>query len=364
MADGIEASSSSSIILSNNIVHSGTSCLSCINLKSELQRVQDDLKTAQFIIELLQKEVSSTSEQEFSRNYIHRKECGECDTDDWRQVRVSQATKKRVNLSPITDYCVPIANRYAVLNNLQESLNHFPKSVSPTPKTTSGKKKSLGVRKHTNLLIGDSHARGISERLTSHLGSSYQCTGYVKPNADLNIITSTASSAVKNLDKNDVVIMYGGAMDIARDNTASGLRSIRKFVQKCMHTNVLILNAHERFDLLATSCVNKEVVHYNRKMSKLIKCFDYAQVVKVDLQREQFTAHGMHVNRQGKDVTARCLVSAIRSIFIYRQCDSPIILKLGEDQQDRGSDILGFWTLSIVLVFKITKTRRFQWSSD
>jgi hypothetical protein len=99
------------------------------------------------------------------------------------------------------------------------------------------------------------------------LGSSYQCTGYVKPNADLNIITSTASLAVKNLDKNDDVIVYGGAIDIAGDNTASGLRSIRKSVQKCAHTNVLILNAREIYDLLATSCVNKEVAHYNRMMS-------------------------------------------------------------------------------------------------
>jgi hypothetical protein len=74
-------------------------------------------------------------------------------------------------------------------------------------------------------------------------------------------------------------------------------------------------------------------------MSKLIKCFDYAQVVKVDLQREQFTANGMHVNRQGKDVTARCLVLAIRNIFIHRHCGSPIILNWGEDQQDRGRNV-------------------------
>jgi hypothetical protein len=98
--------------------------------KNELQRVQNYLKTAQFIIELLQKEVGSKSEQESSGTYIHCTECGEYDTDGWRQVRVSQATKKRVNLPPITDYCVQTANRYAVLNNLQEPMNYFPKSRS------------------------------------------------------------------------------------------------------------------------------------------------------------------------------------------------------------------------------------------
>jgi hypothetical protein len=70
-------------------------------------------------------------------------------------------------------------------------------------------------------------------------------------------------------------------MDIARNNTASGLWAIRKVIQECMHTNVLILNACERSDLLTSSCVNKEAVHYNRKMCKLIKCLDYAQMLKV-----------------------------------------------------------------------------------
>jgi hypothetical protein len=132
--------------------------------------------------------------------------------------------------------------------------------------------------------------------------------------------------------------VYGGAIDIARDNMASGLRSIRKFVQTCAHTNVLILNVRERYDLLATSYVNNEVVYYNRMTSKLIKCFDYAQVVKDDLQREQYMVQGMHVNRQGKHLTARYLVWAIHNMFTDRHRDLPIILKWGEDPQDRGSN--------------------------
>jgi len=36
--------------------------------------------------------------------------------------------------------------------------------------------------------IGDNHARGCVERLIYHLGTSYEVTGYVKPNADLRHI--------------------------------------------------------------------------------------------------------------------------------------------------------------------------------
>jgi hypothetical protein len=101
--------------------------------------------------------------------------------------------------------------------------------VSPPEKITSVKKNSSSLKKHTILLIGDSRARGISERLASYLGPFYHCPGYVKPNADINIITSTGTLEVK---------------------TARGLLSIQQFIQKFVHTNVLILNAPVRFDCL------------------------------------------------------------------------------------------------------------------
>jgi hypothetical protein len=49
----------------------------------------------------------------------------------------------------------------------------------------------------------------------------------------------------------------------------------------------------------------------------------------------------MHLNRQGKDVTARYLVSVIHNIFRNRHCDSPIILKWKEDQQDWDINVPG-----------------------
>jgi hypothetical protein len=166
------------------------------------------------------------------------------------------------------------------------------------------------------------------------LGSSYRCTGYVKPNADLNIITTTGTSEVKPPDKNHVVIIYYGALDIARHNTTRGLFSIQQFIKNSEHTNVIILNAPARFDLSASSCVNKEVIHFNRKMLKLIKPLDYAQMVNVNRQREQFTTHGMHINRKRKDVTARYLATIIHSIFIKRLCYFPLILKWREDRHN------------------------------
>jgi hypothetical protein len=54
-----------------------------------------------------------------------------------------------------------------------------------------------------------------------------------------------------------------------------GLSSVLQFVKNSKHTNVIIMDAHHRFDLEASSCVNKEVTALNRKLNKIIKLYDH-----------------------------------------------------------------------------------------
>lgn len=61
--------------------------------------------------------------------------------------------------------------------------------------------------------------------LSNHVGHSFKFTGYVKPNADLNI-TITVESESKNVTKNDVIILCGGTKNIGRNETYKGFRSI------------------------------------------------------------------------------------------------------------------------------------------
>jgi hypothetical protein len=106
MADTIEASSMNSTSLFNIVANIGsTRHINCDNLKSELQKLQDELKTAQLLIDILQKEAKSNNvserisapEHDCRVNYPYHKECDESSTSDWIQVRVSHATKKRGN---------------------------------------------------------------------------------------------------------------------------------------------------------------------------------------------------------------------------------------------------------------------------
>ena len=64
-------------------------------------------------------------------------------------------------------------------------------------------------------------------------------------------------SEIKILSKNDVVVQCQGTPDVARCHTLKGLYSILQFVKNSEHTNVISIVAPHRFDLEASSCVNK-----------------------------------------------------------------------------------------------------------
>jgi hypothetical protein len=56
----------------------------------------------------------------------------------------------------------------------------------------------------------------------------------------------------------------GGSNDISKQNSQEVLRQLRKFVDKNQDVNVIVMSAPHRHDLIPSSCVNKEVIRFNR----------------------------------------------------------------------------------------------------
>ena len=79
------------------------------------------------------------------------------------------------------------------------------------------------------------------------------------------------------------------------------------------------------FDLLPTSCVNNEVINFNRQLKKRIAPFNNVKVLEIDLEREYFTNHGLHLNSSGKEYIAQKLARAISS-FLKKEKASPVSL--------------------------------------
>ena len=55
----------------------------------------------------------------------------------------------------------------------------------------------------------------------------------------MQIITSTVKSEIKNLSNNYVVILCGTTLDVARNNTLIGLSLILQFVKNTEHNNLI-----------------------------------------------------------------------------------------------------------------------------
>jgi len=130
-----------------------------------------------------------------------------------------------------------------------------------------------------------SQVQGCSEKISDILGSSCNIIGIIKPNANIETITSSISLKDENLTKKkDVVIICGGTRDVAKDD----LRSLYEIAKHTSNTNVIVMCVPHRSDLQPSSCVNKEVESFNRKLQMTMKT---VHVCSVNTNRDHFTSH-------------------------------------------------------------------------
>jgi len=93
-------------------------------------------------------------------------------------------------------------------------------------RSTPKKTKAVDYRNHKILIIGDSHVRGLSEKVRNGLNDAFSVTGVTKPNATMETIISPLNLPINNLTKRDLIIFYGGTKDTSRNESKKGLRSL------------------------------------------------------------------------------------------------------------------------------------------
>jgi hypothetical protein len=116
--------------------------------------------------------------------------------------------------------------------------------------------------------------------LKDNLDETYIVTGIVKSGANITI-----QDTILTLGKKDTLVFCGGANDISKNNSRKRLRYILNFVKKYTHTNIVLLSIPHRHDPVNWSCVNKEINIFNRKMHKIMKCYDHVTELNCDLNR-------------------------------------------------------------------------------
>jgi hypothetical protein len=175
----------------------------------------------------------------------------------------------------------------------------------------------------------------MAGELEHKLGSTFEVRGHVMIGAGMKTITETGEQEVSTLTKKDIVVVRGATNNIARIEANNALTNITEFVKLRKHTNVLLVSVPTRFDLLRTSCVNKEVTSYNRKLYKRMKQFEQVRLIDSEPQRKYYTQHGMHMNQAGKKRMAYRIAEAIKDTFTKKETSTiPLTWK-----QDTGRRI-------------------------
>ena len=109
-------------------------------------------------------------------------------------------------------------------------------------------------------------------------------------------------------------------------------------------------------DLIPASCVNKEVVNFNRKLQKVTKKFDNTETVKMSTKRDHFTRHGLHINGRGEGWITSHLATNIRQILTTRMAKHPIHLTWKVEAREEDTEIKKVKE-GRVQILKVTYTR-------
>jgi hypothetical protein len=97
-----------------------------------------------------------------------------------------------------------------------------------------------------------------------------------------------------------------------------------------------VITSPHRYDLQDSSCVNKEIQVFNRKLHKFLKDMHYVNIISTNLTRNKFTRHGLHMNSSGKEKIAKIIGQNVTNLLTSQI--SPISLKCKEVSSATSAD--------------------------
>jgi hypothetical protein len=100
-------------------------------------------------------------------------------------------------------------------------------------------------------------------------------------------------------------------------NTKEAINQLCKFSEEKTTVDLMIMKAPLRHDLMPSSCVNNEVIKFNRQIEKRVKSYPNAKLF--DLDRSYYTTHGQHLNSSGKELIANKLAILIKDMLVKKQ---------------------------------------------
>jgi hypothetical protein len=92
-----------------------------------------------------------------------------------------------------------------------------------------------------------------------------------------------------------------------------------------------------KHDLMPSSCVNNEVLKFNRQIEKRVKSYPSTQLFNLDLDRSYYTTHGQHLNSSGKELIANKLAILIKDVLVKKQLNPiQLLWKVSIDETNQN----------------------------
>lgn len=247
--------------------------------------------------------------------------------EKWRTVKDKVKFKKKQS-----EHFIECKNKYQALtiqdkiekcnnNSYCEIENQFDTNTNSTTKIKNTKTISkLNVHASINKdkpqikLVTDSHGRFLNNSLYGKFADKYKIQTFLKPNAKLHHILSSAETESKELDNDDFLIIIGGTNDI--DDSTVNINTMCEYtfetISKLKNTNVIISAIPQRYDY---PYCNKKIRATNRILQRMAYEHPHVSFVQLDqLHMKHYTKHGLHLNQLGKKEYASLLANNINLI--------------------------------------------------
>lgn len=179
-----------------------------------------------------------------------------------------------------------------------------PKQILSNPKPTQ----STPV-KHRVIILSDNQGRNVRHQLQNLLGSHYEVTSFMKPNASLGMVVTAMKEEINNLTMNDYVILLAGSND---KNPFEFSSKLEIWLSSIRNTNVIVGEIPRNLHL------HEKKLNYELKFH----CHKFDNVIFVDLNySREMPKHNMFALH-----IARSMLKEILGIFYKRNKENYNIL--------------------------------------
>lgn len=211
-------------------------------------------------------------------------------------------------------------------NKTTRVTNYKPKQNKTQNRTSSKQSQFCKHQRGENMLnltlVADSQGRDIIKYLHMDMGDNASVFGHVQPGAKLqNVLDALLSSDKNNPDckENEWVVIMAGCNDV---NDGNSLHLTDKFknlleekVLQLQQKNIIVATLPYRYDLQCHSRTHKIIADINTEIRQLTE--RYTNVYLLDLyllERWCHTAHGLHINKKGKQRVSKMIRKTVLEV--------------------------------------------------